>query len=293
MRIPRIYEGVSPLHTNASITLDEYGAGHISRVLRLKAGDKIRLFDGHGHEFMAVLEQTGKKTIAHIEEPIEQNIESPLQIELLQVVSRGDRMDFTIQKATELGVTSIVPLLSERCGVKLDEQRGSKKLESYQKIAIAACEQCGRNVVPEIKPLQSLTDYLKLHQSKLSAQTLSLVQQQSAAAKTLDSTVSTEDTASTDCSLECSLKCSLDEMIDSEGYLNLTLDPRAQYKLTSLPKTGKYRILIGPEGGFTLEEVTAAQQAAFVGITLGPRILRTETTALVALAILGSHFGDL
>lgn len=284
MRIPRIYEGVSPLHTNTSITLDEYGAGHVSRVLRLKAGDKIRLFDGHGHEFMAVLEQTGKKTIAHIEEPIEQNTESPLQIELLQVVSRGDRMDFTIQKATELGVTSIVPLLSERCGVKLDEQRGSKKLESYQKIAIAACEQCGRNVVPEIKPLQSLTDYLKLHQNKLSAKTLNLVQQ-SAAANALDSTVSAETTAST--------TCALNEMIDTEGYLNLTLDPRAQYKLTSLPKTGKYRILIGPEGGFTLEEVTAAQQAAFVGITLGPRILRTETTALVALAILGSHFGDL
>lgn len=285
MRIPRIYEGVSPLHTNTSISLDEYGAGHVSRVLRLKAGDKIRLFDGHGHEFMAVLEQTGKKTIAHIEEPIEQNTESPLQIELLQVVSRGDRMDFTIQKATELGVTSIVPLLSERCGVKLDEQRGSKKLESYQKIAIAACEQCGRNVVPEIKPLQSLTDYLKLHQKKLSAHTLSLIQQQSYAANALESIVSVDNSANA--------ICSLDKMIDNEGYLNLTLDPRAQYKLTSLPKTGKYRILIGPEGGFTPEEVAAAQQAAFVGISLGPRILRTETTALVALAILGSHFGDL
>lgn len=285
MRIPRIYEGVNPLHTNTSITLDEYGAGHVSRVLRLKAGDKIRLFDGQGHEFMAVLEQTGKKTIAHIEEPIEQNTESPLQIELLQVVSRGDRMDFTIQKATELGVTSIVPLLSERCGVKLDEQRGSKKLESYQKIAIAACEQCGRNVVPEIKPLQSLTDYLKLHQKKLIAHTLSLIQQQSDAANALESIVSVDNSANA--------ICSLDKMIDNEGYLNLTLDPRAQYKLTSLPKTGKYRILIGPEGGFTPEEVAAAQQAAFVGISLGPRILRTETTALVALAILGSHFGDL
>lgn len=261
MRIPRIYEGVSPLSLNNTITLDEYGAGHVSRVLRLKEGDKIRLFDGLGHEFMAVLDKVGKKTSVTLIEELAHNVESPLNIELLQVVSRGDRMDFTIQKAVELGVTSVVPLLSERCGVKLDEQRSSKKLDSYQKIAIAACEQCGRNVVPVIQPLVSLQDYLKQHQ----AQQVS----------------------------DSSFDSNSDIYIDNSGFINLTLDPRAPHKLTSLPNTGKYRILIGPEGGFTAEEVAATTAAKFVGITLGPRILRTETTALVALSILGSHFGDL
>lgn len=270
MRIPRIYEGVSLLSTGATILLDEYGAGHVSRVLRLKAGDQIRLFDGKGHEFMATLEQVGKKTTACITEPLEHYVESPLQIELLQVISRGDRMDFTIQKAVELGVTSIVPLFSERCGVKLDEQRGSKKLDSYQKIAIAACEQCGRNVVPEIKPLQDLCDYLKNI-------TLPAV---------LDN--NTPDVLS-----QTSDMPQAPVIVDSTGFINLTLDPRAAHKLTTLPATGKYRILIGPEGGFTAEEVNATLQAGFTGVTLGPRILRTETTALVALAILGSHFGDL
>lgn len=343
MRIPRIYEGVSSLSTNTTITLDEYGAGHVSRVLRLKSGDQIRLFDGNGHEFNAVLEQVGKKTTATILEPLEHYVESPLNIELLQVISRGDRMDFTIQKAVELGVTSIVPLLSERCGVKLDEQRGSKKLESYQKIAIAACEQCGRNVVPKIKPLQSLTDYLKEHQAKLKAfapqnSTQPSLEQDSTpdsrAATTINSTadandadtnnskandiavntaVNTATNASTGASTGAytgtstsalTLSCTkvaqetntgsdLMHMLDPDGFINLTLDPRAEHKLTTLPNTGKYRILIGPEGGFTPDEVLATSQAQFVGITLGPRILRTETTALVALSILGSHFGDL
>lgn len=258
MRIPRIYEGVTPLTLNSTITLDDYGAGHVSRVLRLKSGNQIRLFDGQGHEFLATLEQVGKQTTATLTEQLQVTSESPLQVELLQVVSRGDKMDFTIQKAVELGVTSIIPLLSERCGVKLDEQRGSKKLDSYQKIAIAACEQCGRNVVPEVKPVQTLSAYIKAQQDKLGQKMIE------------------------------------DNIIpDQEGFINLTLDPRAPHKLTTLPNTGKYRILIGPEGGFTPEEVELTQKAQFVGITLGPRILRTETTALVALAILGSHFGDL
>lgn len=252
MRVPRIYEPQLTLELESSITLDDYGAGHVSRVLRLKEGDEIRLFNGKGQEFLAQLTAVGKKTSATLIEKIESNVESPIHTELLQVISRGDRMDFTIQKAVELGISRIVPLTSERCGVKLDKERALKKIDSYQKIAIAACEQCGRNVVPEVMPLVSLDDYLK---------------------------VLKED------------KCS--DIIDVNGFINLTLDPRSEHKLTTLRASQKYRILIGPEGGFTDDEVQKTLDAGFVGVTLGPRILRTETAALVTLSILGSHLGDL
>lgn len=257
MRIPRIYDPKLVPQVGSSVTLDEFGANHVAKVLRLKAGNSIYLFDGQGHEFEATLTAVGKKTTVELTKELERNVESPLKLELLQVISRGDRMDFTIQKAVELGISRIIPLTSERCGVKLDAERALKKIDSFQKIAIAACEQCGRNVVPKVEPLQSLSDFLAQHQSK----------------------------ASSDDGTE--IAC------DSTGFINITLDPRARFKLTDLPACGHYRILIGPEGGFSAEEVAATGKAGFVGVTLGPRILRTETTALVTLSILGSHFGDL
>lgn len=256
MRIPRIYDAQMPNEIGASLLLDDFGANHVSKVLRLKIGDKIRLFDGQGHEYLASLTQVGKKTEALLEQKLDNFVESPITIELLQVISRGDRMDFTVQKAVELGIARIIPLTSERCGVKLDEQRSTKKIDSYQKIAIAACEQCGRNVVPKVEPLSSLKEFVLTHQGVNSIE-----------GTTLKS--------------------------DIDGFINITLDPRANCKLSELPKTGKYRILIGPEGGFSPEEIELAAQSGFVGVTLGPRILRTETTALVSLAILGASLGDL
>lgn len=260
MRIPRIYDEQLQPTVGSTLTLSESGTNHVSKVLRLKVGDHIVLFDGKGHECQATLTQVGKTTCASIEQLISRQSESPLNIELLQVLSRGDRMDFTIQKAVELGIKRIVPLTSERCGVKLDAARAAKKIDSYQKIVISACEQCGRNVVPPVMPLQSLSSYL---------QTLK-AEKEAAEAK---AEASAESAA--------------------QRFINITLDPRAQHKLTDLPATGHYRLLIGPEGGFTETEVQESLEAGFVGVTLGPRILRTETTALVTLAILGAHFGDL
>ncbi len=256
MRIPRIYDPKLEPQLGAELTLDEFGANHVAKVLRLKPGALIRVFDGHGHEFEATLSAVGKKTTVQLTQELTRTVESPISIELLQVLSRGDRMDFTIQKAVELGVGRIIPLTAERCGVKLDAERARKKIDSFQKIAIAACEQCGRNVVPEVMPLQSLTDFLAAHSQAPTPAAGGIAP-------------------------------------DTTGFINLTLDPRASYKLTDLPNCGRYRILIGPEGGFSAQEVAATEQAGFVGITLGPRILRTETAALVTLSILGAHFGDL
>lgn len=271
MRIPRIYNPNLPIQANAEVTLDSFGANHVSKVLRLKPSDKIFLFDGCGNEFEAILTTTGKTTIARLEQQVSRNTESPIQVELLQVISRGDRMDFTIQKAVELGISKIVPLTSSRCGVKLDADRADKKIESYQRIAISACEQCGRATVPEVTPLTSLSAFVQSHAS-------ASVDAAASATSASDSAAVVADASS---------------LADAEGFINLTLDPRADRKITDLPSTGKYRILIGPEGGFADDEVELAQQAGFIGVTLGPRILRTETAALVTLSILGSHFGDL
>ena len=152
MRIPRIYDSKMQTQLGSELQLDESGANHVSKVLRLKTGDLIRVFDGRGHEFEASLVQVGKKTVVTLSRELTNNSESPLWVELLQVISRGDRMDFTLQKAVELGVSKIIPLTSERCGVKLDGERAAKKIESYQKLVISACEQCGRAVVPQVAP---------------------------------------------------------------------------------------------------------------------------------------------
>lgn len=159
MRIPRIYHPET-IQQLGALALSEDAAGHIGRVLRMKEGQAVLLFDGSGAEFPAVISQVTKKSVmVELSERVEHNIESPLDLHLGQVVSRGDKMEFTIQKSVELGVNSITPLISERCGVKLDQKRFEKKLAQWQKIAISACEQCGRNRIPEIRPVMTLEQW--------------------------------------------------------------------------------------------------------------------------------------
>ncbi|MFN6970003.1 MAG: 16S rRNA (uracil(1498)-N(3))-methyltransferase [Rheinheimera sp.] len=160
MRIPRIYQpGV--LLPQQFISLSEEQANHVGRVLRMEAGDALVLFNGDGFNYPAVITETGKKSVqVQINEQLENPVESPLKIHLGQGISRGDRMDFAIQKAVELGVTEITPLFTERCGVKLDAERLQKRTEQWQKIAIAACEQSGRSVVPLIHTAVQLNKWL-------------------------------------------------------------------------------------------------------------------------------------
>lgn len=248
MRVPRIYEPEAQLSPGSSVTLSEDGSGHVCRVLRLKAGSPLRVFDGQGHEFQAELTEAGKKAVVRIGESIPEAAqrESPLRMSLGQVISRGDKMDFTIQKAVELGIADIYPLTSVRCNVKLDDKRQDKKVQSWQKIAAAACEQCGRAVVPVVHPIMSAEEFCR--------------------------------------------SCT--------SQVKFTLDPYSTLRITDLslnPAAGQNSVtlLIGPEGGFEPEEVQTATQCGFAAVQLGPRILRTETAALVALSILGSKFGDL
>lgn len=217
-------------------------ANHVARVLRLGEGAELELFCGDDHAYQAVITQASKK---HVQVKVTQitpvSTESPLQIHLAQGISRGDRMDFTLQKSVELGIASITPLFTERCGVKLQGDRLQKKILQWQKIVISACEQSGRNKVPEVRPAMSLQDYLK----------------------------------------------------SPDRPLTLTLEPSAAHSLKTVPVAEQLSLLVGPEGGFSPAEVEATHQQGCIPVRLGPRVLRTETAALTALAALQANHGDL
>ncbi|MEN5018038.1 16S rRNA (uracil(1498)-N(3))-methyltransferase [Erwinia sp. Eh17-17] len=242
MRIPRIYHP-EPLENGSETSLSDEAANHVGRVLRMVPGQTLELFDGTNLTFSAEIIQADKKNVrVRITSSRADSRESPLHLHLGQVMSRGEKMEFTIQKAVELGVNIITPLFSERCGVKLDAERLAKKIQQWQKIAIAACEQCGRNVVPEVR-----------------------------AAMALDAWCAEQDSG-----------------------LRLNLHPRAEHSINTLPlPVERVRLLIGPEGGLTSDEIAMTAQHGFTDILLGPRVLRTETTALTAMTALQVRFGDL
>jgi 16S rRNA (uracil1498-N3)-methyltransferase len=247
MRIPRIYQN-SELNLHDTVKLSDDAFGHVVRVLRLSAGDTVILFNGkESTQYTAKLVDVAKKqasaeiiSLEHITN------ESPLMIHLGQGVSRGDRMDYTLQKSVELGVNKITPLFTERCGVKLSAERLAKKRDQWQKIVISACEQSGRCIVPEVTEPRFLQDWLN----------------------------------------------------EQNSDLKLNLHPKAKHSIMSLPFQFKeseqqVRLLIGPEGGLSDEEISQANQANFQDVLLGPRVLRTETAALTAITALQCRFGDL
>lgn len=243
MRVPRIYHPAA-LSSGAVVDLEADAAGHVGRVLRLGEGHELELFNGDNHCYRATIVQASKKHVqVRLETARWADVESPLQVHLAQGISRGDRMDFTLQKSVELGVASITPLFTERCGVKLQGERLAKKLAQWQKIVISACEQSGRNRVPEVRTARTLTEYLQ----------------------------------------------------DESRPLTFTLEPTARHSLKSVPLDAyqPVALLVGPEGGFSTSEVELTHQADCLPVRLGPRILRTETAALTALAALQANHGDL
>jgi 16S rRNA (uracil1498-N3)-methyltransferase len=157
MRIPRIYHPET-LQANSRVALDTSAARHVGRVLRLGIGDTLTLFDGAGGDYAATIVELAKREVwVECGEKRDNECESPLQITLAQGVSKGERMDYTIQKAVELGVSRIVPLDTERSVVNLKGDRLQKKMEHWRGVIISACEQCGRNTLPELLPLTGLS----------------------------------------------------------------------------------------------------------------------------------------
>lgn len=239
MRTIRIYQPGS-FKSGESLQLDKTASNHLIRVLRLKDKQQFILFNGDGFNYSTTLEVDGKKAIAHIQSAEIADNESSLSIHLLQGISKGERMDISIQKSVELGVKAITPLICERTVVNLKADRLDKKLSHWKGITVSACEQSGRAFIPEIHSPSKLS---KQHQQT--------------------------------------------------DALQLMLDPLSDIRLDSIKnETNNIQILIGPEGGLSEQETTQARDLGFIGVSLGPRILRTETAALAAITSVQLLWGD-
>lgn len=243
MRLNRVYVG-APLVIGSPAILAGDAANHIGRVLRLRPGDPLTLFDGRGGEYAAqVTDLQGAKVIVQVGDHRAVERESKLHITVLQGIARGDRMDTIVQKATELGVARLVPVMTERSVVKLSSHNAHRKHAHWLAIAIGACEQCGRNRLLELTQPQTVADAI---------------------------------------SRECSP--------DSRCVM---LEPDAASTLHSAAQGAEsLTLLIGPEGGLSSLETEIATRAGFTPCRLGPRILRTETASLAAIAALQAIAGD-
>jgi len=161
MRITRIFQDIS-LSENINIELNKEASNHIANVLRLPVNTSLIVFNGKGGEFIAHIVDIKKKTVSvKIEAFSNIENESPINIHLAQCISRGEKMDVTIQKSVELGVSEITPIISERCGVKLSNERWGKRLDHWQKIIISACEQCGRNTIPVLNSVINFNEFIQ------------------------------------------------------------------------------------------------------------------------------------
>jgi 16S rRNA (uracil1498-N3)-methyltransferase len=241
MNLPRFYcrEALSP---GAHVELPEPVARHAVRVLRLPPGAPMVLFDGRGGEYLAHIERIERdRVVAELAAWSEVERESVLTITLIQALQAGDKMDFTIQKAVELGVRHIVPVESRRSVLRLAGERAGKRVAHWQGVVASACEQSGRNQVPLVAPLEKLENWLAR---------------------------------------------------PANGVLRLMLAPDAEQTLASIRPVGEVQLLIGAEGGLDPQEVIAAQSAGFQAVRMGPRILRTETAGLAALAAMQALWGD-
>lgn len=240
MRVPRIFTSQS-LTSFQSIELEEAAAHYLGKVLRMQPGRELVLFNGNGGEFKAQITHINKKQVTvSVGEFTADNRQSPLQLELAIGVSRGERMDWVLQKATELGVTRVTPLLTERTEVKLTGERQEKKIQHWQQILISACEQCQRNILPVLREPLMLNDWLE--------------------------------------SVEAQQKFVLHHR-DSRG-------------LPEEPEIASVALLIGPEGGLSDREIEQAVAKEFAPLTLGPRVLRTETAPIAAISLVQYRWGD-
>jgi 16S rRNA (uracil1498-N3)-methyltransferase len=243
VRLPRFYVP-DTLAPGALYALPAHAAHHAVGVLRLSGGDTVALFNGDGGEWEARIATVSSSGVqVRIGQRRERDVEAPLRIALAQGVSSRERMDFTLQKATELGVAEIWPIACSRSVVRLSEERAARRGEHWQNLVTAACEQCGRNRVPEVHPLQSFAGWLGA-------------------------------------------------LPETSRELRLLLRSAADRRISEAPRSESVLLLVGPEGGLSAEEVELAASCGFGGVRLGPRILRTETAALAALAALHALWGD-
>lgn len=241
MRVTRIHVEI-PLVRGTEIELPPGAAHHVVVVLRLREDAVLELFDGSGGSHRGRITAVGRRTARVSLESFDAGErEAPLPVTLVQGISRGERMDYTLQKAVELGVAHIVPVLTARSNVRLDESRAERRVEHWRRVVIGACEQSGRNRVPGVAAPVSLP--------------------------------------------EC--------LARPPAGAGLVLDPDATRGLAQLPVPAALTLLGGPEGGLDAAEVKLALACGWQAVRLGPRVLRTETAAVAALAACQALWGDL
>jgi len=244
MRIPRVHVD-QPLGPGHEVLLPEQSGEHIARVLRLERGHPLILFNGDGCEYEATLASLAKRAVtAEVTAVHAVERESPLRLTLAQGIARGEKMDWILQKATELGVARIVPIVTERTEVKLDEERAERRVLHWTQVIAGACEQSGRTRLPQLEMPQRLDRWLSA--------------------------------------------------LDDEAPLRLALIPGGDVGARDLPAMPHGALLcVGPEGGFSDKDISMLQQSGFRALRLGPRILRTETAGIAALAALQALQGDM
>ncbi|MCH9843181.1 MAG: 16S rRNA (uracil(1498)-N(3))-methyltransferase [Gammaproteobacteria bacterium] len=233
------------LSSGTEIILDDFAARHIGKVLRLNPGKFVTIFNGEGGEFKSTITKINRNKITLlVGDHVKETNESPLKIHLGIGISRGDRMDTVIQKSTEVGVSEITPLFTERVGVKLENDKVKSRLLHWQKVCISACEQSHRTKIPIINSPKKIEDWIQ----------------------------------------------------NASAQKKVMLDPKGKTQISTLKNNNAIvdiSLLIGPEGGFSAREVEIAKNSEFDQISLGPRILRTETAPIVAISIFQSMWGDI
>jgi 16S rRNA (uracil1498-N3)-methyltransferase len=243
MSVPRFY-CPSPLLFGATLELPPEAAHHANRVLRLRVNDPVQVFDGVGNALDATISEiSGKRVVLGKLKRCVPELNPSLHIVLAQAMCSSEKMDWVVQKATELGAVEVQPVQTQRSVAKLSSERAEKRTEHWRSVTIAACEQCGRNRLPQVHAPQELSAWLAQMRDVTSAKFI----------------------------------------LQPEGATTLHQQARLQEKII---------LLIGPEGGFSADEIIMAHQVGFVSILLGPRVLRTETAALAGIAALQTLWGD-
>ena len=240
MRVSRLYVD-SALNVGGRIELDDNAAHYVRTVLRLKQDQSIVLFNGLGGEYEARFSEVSRKSVrVEIERHVLRDVESPLAMHLGLGISRGDRMDWAVQKAVELGVTQLTPLITERCVIKFNDDKKLQRYEHWQGIIRHAAEQSGRTALPTLHPVSTLAEWA-----------------------------------------------------ETQGGPRVFLDPYASQSLKQLvPENKQLSLLSGPEGGFSDQERQFSLHLGFTAVSMGPRILRTETAVLSALSAAQTLWGD-
>ena len=244
MPLKRLYVA-EPITFGKELHLGDEAARYLGRVLRLRAGDDVHVFNGEDGEWSATIAKFRRDRVTlAVHDRVREAEETVLRIHLVQGISRGERMDFVVQKATELGVDRITPVLTDHGVVKLDSKRATKRRQHWQRVAHSACEQSGRVRPPDVDAPLPLNDWFGAERDG--------------------------------------------------GTTDLVFVPHARTRMANVdaPAVG-LRLLVGPEGGFSEREYDDARVAGFEAVALGPRILRTETAALAAIAIAQGLWGDL